>query len=134
MMRQEQRIAESRTNSEEHIGFPSSYIQRKYFNNGNIAWHLIIVRNFLDSEKNCTVISVLSNHSHGNGFIYTNGMMSPNLKKRSKHIQKLNMGQAEDDIHVCIKCLRALMNNKVKNQSSKNCRHQWLAQHYYITM
>ncbi|KAK6617872.1 hypothetical protein RUM43_014101 [Polyplax serrata] len=87
MMRQEQRIAESRTNSEEHIGFPNS-------------------------EKNCTVISVLSNHSHGNGFIYTNGMMSPNLKKRSKHVQKLNMGQAEDDIHVCIKCLRALMNNK----------------------
>ena len=63
------------------------------------------------------MISALSNHLHTNGFIQTNGtngiLMSPNLKKRSKHIQKLNMGQAEDDIHVCIKCLRALMNNKV---------------------
>ncbi|EEB13774.1 conserved hypothetical protein [Pediculus humanus corporis] len=92
MMRQEQRIADSKTDSDEQVvGLTSS-------------------------EKNCTVISALSNHLHTNGFIQTNGtngiLMSPNLKKRSKHIQKLNMGQAEDDIHVCIKCLRALMNNK----------------------
>lgn len=37
---------------------------------------------------------------------------SPSLKRRSKHIVKLNMGTAPDDIHVCIMCLRAIMNNK----------------------
>ncbi|CAG0882629.1 unnamed protein product [Darwinula stevensoni] len=33
-------------------------------------------------------------------------------KSVSKHQSRLNMGQAHDDIHVCIKCLRAIMNNK----------------------
>lgn len=91
MMRHEQRLTESRTNSEERVGSPIG-------------------------DKSSAVISPVSNHSHLNGFIHTNGvnsiLTSPNLKKRSKHIQKLNMGQAEDDIHVCIMCLRALMNNK----------------------
>lgn len=27
---------------------------------------------------------------------------------------KLRMGDAKDDIHVCIMCLRAIMNNKVR--------------------
>lgn len=26
---------------------------------------------------------------------------------------RLNMGEAKDDIHVCILCMRAIMNNKV---------------------
>lgn len=68
-----------------------------------------------DVEKNTAVINNVPNHSHMNGFVQ-NGVtntLSPTMKKRSKHMQKLNMGQAEDDIHVCIKCLRALMNNKV---------------------
>lgn len=38
---------------------------------------------------------------------------SPALKRRSKHMAKLRMGDAKDDIHVCIMCLRAIMNNKV---------------------
>lgn len=38
---------------------------------------------------------------------------SPNINKRtSKHLSKLNMGDAKDDIHVCILCLRAIMNTK----------------------
>lgn len=37
---------------------------------------------------------------------------SPNSKRRSKHVAKLNMGATTDDIHVCIMCLRAIMNNK----------------------
>lgn len=37
---------------------------------------------------------------------------SPSTRRRSKHIQKLNMGSTTDDIHVCIMCLRAIMNNK----------------------
>ncbi|KAL0268219.1 UNVERIFIED_CONTAM: hypothetical protein PYX00_010245 [Menopon gallinae] len=89
MMRYDQRISESRSNSEERIGA------------ANI-------------EKTTAVINNVSNHCHMNGFAQ-NGVtstLSPTMKKRSKHMQKLNMGQAEDDIHVCIKCLRALMNNK----------------------
>jgi len=38
---------------------------------------------------------------------------SPTINKRtSKHLSKLNMGDAKDDIHVCILCLRAIMNTK----------------------
>lgn len=38
---------------------------------------------------------------------------SPALKRKSKHAAKLKMGDTKDDIHVCIMCLRAIMNNKV---------------------
>ncbi|XP_050546800.1 formin-like protein [Daktulosphaira vitifoliae] len=37
---------------------------------------------------------------------------SPSIKRRSRHAAKLNMGDTKDDIHVCIMCLRAIMNNK----------------------
>lgn len=30
---------------------------------------------------------------------------------------RLNMGEAKDDIHVCILCMRAIMNNKVNIKS-----------------
>ncbi|CAN7949801.1 unnamed protein product, partial [Ixodes pacificus] len=40
-------------------------------------------------------------------------MDTPKLKRATKHAAKLHMGEAEDDIHVCIMCLRAIMNNKV---------------------
>lgn len=36
------------------------------------------------------------------------------VRRANKHIAKLNMGEAKDDIHVCIMCLRAIMNNKVR--------------------
>lgn len=38
---------------------------------------------------------------------------SPSVKRQSRHIAKLNMGESLGDIHVCIMCLRAIMNNKV---------------------
>lgn len=53
--------------------------------------------------------------------------ISPSTKRRSKHIQKLNMGSTTDDIHVCIMCLRAIMNNKfgfnnvIKHLEAINC-------------
>ena len=31
----------------------------------------------------------------------------------NRYIQKLNMGEARDDVHVCIMCLRAIMNHQV---------------------
>lgn len=39
---------------------------------------------------------------------------SPGVKRRSRHVARLNMGEAKDDIHVCILCMRAIMNNKVQ--------------------
>lgn len=39
---------------------------------------------------------------------------SPGVKRRSRHVARLNMGEAKDDIHVCILCMRAIMNNKVR--------------------
>lgn len=38
---------------------------------------------------------------------------SPSIRRQSRHAAKLNMGDTKDDIHVCIMCLRAIMNNKV---------------------
>ena len=44
---------------------------------------------------------------------FSNNSDSPTARRRSKHVAKLNMGEAQDDIHLCILCLRAIMNNKV---------------------
>lgn len=52
---------------------------------------------------------------------------NPNLKQRSRHMVKLNMGASTDDIHVCIMCLRAIMNNKygfnmvIQHREAINC-------------
>lgn len=52
---------------------------------------------------------------------------SPDLKRRSRHMSKLNMGASTDDIHVCIMCLRAIMNNKygfnmvIQHREAINC-------------
>lgn len=45
---------------------------------------------------------------------------SPGVKRRSRHVARLNMGEAKDDIHVCILCMRAIMNNKVQNWIYRN--------------
>uniref|UniRef100_A0A336LP78 CSON009963 protein n=1 Tax=Culicoides sonorensis TaxID=179676 RepID=A0A336LP78_CULSO len=52
---------------------------------------------------------------------------SPTNKRRTRHINKLNMGNTTDDIHVCIMCLRAIMNNKygfnlmIQHREAINC-------------
>ncbi|CAG9862658.1 unnamed protein product [Phyllotreta striolata] len=99
MMRHEQRIAESRTSSEEKLG-------------GN--------------ERNQTS---QNNLEKSNGYIRAPLDMqdSPNIKRRSKHVAKLNMGHSKDDIHVCIMCMRAIMNNKygfnmvIQHREAINC-------------
>lgn len=93
MMRHEQRIAEFRSESEEHlnhnttanatIGHVGGGSGEKSFNNGYI-------RPPLDMTD------------------------SPSIRRRSKHAAKLNMGESKDDIHVSIMCMRAIMNNKVR--------------------
>jgi len=72
----------------------------------------------------CFIYVYVGNHIHTNGI--SNGNVtnharptldvldSPGIKRRSRHAAKLNMGDTKDDIHVCIMCLRAIMNNKVR--------------------
>ena len=105
MMRHEQRIEDAKSESEER----------------------------LSSGKNETVMS--SGSSSGDIKINTSlrpGLSelcanSPTLKRRSRHISKLNMGASTDDIHVCIMCLRAIMNNKygfnmvIQHREAINC-------------
>ncbi|KAJ8952122.1 hypothetical protein NQ318_018458 [Aromia moschata] len=101
MMRHEQRIAESRTASEEKLG-PNAH-----------------------STLNTTNISL----DRSNGYIRMPLDIpdSPSLKRRSKHVAKLNMGDSKDDIHVCIMCMRAIMNNKygfnmvIQHREAINC-------------
>lgn len=51
--------------------------------------------------------------SHSHPIWPTLQLDTPKMKRASKHIAKLKMGESTDDIHVCIMCLRAIMNNKV---------------------
>lgn len=100
MMRHERRIQEARSESEERL-------------NGTIT------------------SSGSSSDTKSNGFLRPGlGELladSPNLKRRSRHIAKLNMGASTDDIHVCIMCLRAIMNNKygfnmvIQHREAINC-------------
>ncbi|XP_041631337.1 formin-like protein isoform X5 [Drosophila kikkawai] len=69
-------------------------------------------------------------HSLSYGFLrpaIADALDSPSLKRRSRHIAKLNMGAATDDIHVSIMCLRAIMNNKygfnmvIQHREAINC-------------
>lgn len=100
MMRHEQRQTESRANSEERIHSPAGSTLSS--SNGPNA-HNGHIRPALDI------------------------LDSPALKRRSRHMAKLRMGDAKDDIHVCIMCLRAIMNNKygfnmvIQHREAINC-------------
>ncbi|XP_021709642.1 formin-like protein CG32138 [Aedes aegypti] len=105
MMRHEQRIQEAKSESDEGL-----------------------------NPKDTTIASYGSNET--NHKLGTNGFMrpglgdmmdSPSIKRRSRHIAKLNMGLTTDDIHVCIMCMRAIMNNKygfnmvIQHREAINC-------------
>nr|XP_029712129.1 formin-like protein isoform X2 [Aedes albopictus] len=106
MMRHEQRIQEAKSESDEGL-----------------------------NPKDTTIASYGSNetnHKLGstNGFMRPglgDMMDSPSIKRRSRHIAKLNMGLTTDDIHVCIMCMRAIMNNKygfnmvIQHREAINC-------------
>ncbi|XP_071446409.1 formin-like protein [Hetaerina americana] len=101
MMRHEQRIIESRLeSSEERI---SSSLPRSCVGGGN--------HNSQQHQGNGTGPSRPSLLLHQQ-LLPPTGTDSPGAKRRSRHVAKLNMGEAKDDIHVCIMCLRAIMNNK----------------------
>ncbi|KAG5321527.1 Y2138 protein, partial [Acromyrmex heyeri] len=94
MMRHEQRLLESYTNSEEKLQTAGTDTS---LNNG-------CLRPPLHELKD-----------------------SPGVKRRSRHVARLNMGEAKDDIHVCILCMRAIMNNKygfnmvIQHREAINC-------------
>ncbi|KAG8222413.1 hypothetical protein J437_LFUL004872 [Ladona fulva] len=93
MMRHEQRILESRLESSEerlHSSIPGSCVGHGN-GTGPVRPSLLIHQQLFPKENNGD---------------------SPGAKRRSRHVAKLNMGEAKDDIHVCIMCLRAIMNNK----------------------
>lgn len=82
------------------------------------------------SNANATIASSSSNDTKVNGMLRPSlGELieSPDLKRRSRHMAKLNMGASTDDIHVCIMCLRAIMNNKygfnmvIQHREAINC-------------
>ncbi|KAJ8679565.1 hypothetical protein QAD02_015352 [Eretmocerus hayati] len=99
MMRHDQRLLESTTNSEEKIQqtTTSGTSDSSPLNNG-------CLRPPLHELKD-----------------------SPGVKRRSRHVARLNMGEAKDDIHVCILCMRAIMNNKygfnmvIQHREAINC-------------
>ncbi|XP_032457506.1 formin-like protein isoform X2 [Nasonia vitripennis] len=97
MMRHEQRLLESRANSEERIQATTGTGDNSPLNNG-------CLRPPLHELKD-----------------------SPGVKRRSRHVARLNMGEAKDDIHVCILCMRAIMNNKygfnmvIQHREAINC-------------
>ncbi|XP_014471832.1 PREDICTED: formin-like protein CG32138 isoform X2 [Dinoponera quadriceps] len=97
MMRHEQRLLESHTSSEEKLQTGSTGGDTSPLNNG-------CLRPPLHELKD-----------------------SPGVKRRSRHVARLNMGEAKDDIHVCILCMRAIMNNKygfnmvIQHREAINC-------------
>lgn len=118
MMRHEYRSCVDVTNvSTEKIAQGRWYLNVLVYIFNPINWKLFYFRV-------CFVYVYLGNHIHTNGI--SNGNVtnharptldvldSPGIKRRSRHAAKLNMGDTKDDIHVCIMCLRAIMNNKVR--------------------
>lgn len=117
MMRHDQSIQAALSESSEKIGQNVSH--QTSINNINSSQH----SNTRDSNLRLSVIPP-------NGYVrpgLSELMNSPSTKRRSRHIQKLNMGATTDDIHVCIMCLRAIMNNKygfnmvIQHREAINC-------------
>lgn len=112
MMRYEQQIQESLDESQERI--PS--LMRASTGNINTS-HSV-------SQNRLTTLSPTGSLNRPG---LNELLSSPSTKRRSKHIQRLNMGSTTDDIHVCIMCLRAIMNNKygfnmvIQHHEAINC-------------
>jgi len=89
-------------------------------------WSDIFVRETIDFYDDLFRFAYVGTpHVHTNGIVGNGNatnharptldvLDSPGIKRRSRHAAKLNMGDTKDDIHVCIMCLRAIMNNKVR--------------------
>ncbi|XP_018334507.1 formin-like protein CG32138 [Agrilus planipennis] len=115
MMRHEQRITESQTTSQERLNSGGTFQQHNTSGGG--------------SSTGVGVGDSGGTNSRQNGYARPalDVSDSPSIKRRSKHVAKLNMGEAKDDIHVCIMCMRAIMNNKygfnmvIQHREAINC-------------
>ncbi|XP_017843493.2 formin-like protein isoform X4 [Drosophila busckii] len=141
MMRHEQRLQGALCVSEERLNLTNGVDANEVVLNssslspvGNVTSNTSHHTNgsLLDSSR---TPSTVGNAAHGNqllSYSFVRPSMaemldSPSLKRRSRHIAKLNMGAATDDIHVSIMCLRAIMNNKygfnmvIQHREAINC-------------
>ncbi|XP_032599410.1 formin-like protein isoform X6 [Drosophila grimshawi] len=134
MMRHEQRLQDALCASEERLNVTSGLdsgevvLSNSSLSPGGVGGtaNHNNVSLLLDSSRQPGAAH--GNHSHSYSFVRpTEVLDSPSLKRRSRHIAKLNMGAATDDIHVSIMCLRAIMNNKygfnmvIQHREAINC-------------
>ena len=110
MMRYEQHVQDNLEDSEERIS-------DEQLNNSSPN-----INNNIHSSSHNRLTMITPNRPELNEML-----SNPSTKRRSRHIQKLNMGSTTDDIHVGIMCLRAIMNNKygfnmvIQHREAINC-------------
>ncbi|XP_060655028.1 formin-like protein isoform X2 [Drosophila nasuta] len=136
MMRHEQRLQDALSESDERLMHPNGMLDASEVGLGNSSMSPGGVGAGNVSLTNGDVSRHMSSASHGNHSQFSYSFVrptiaevldSPSLKRRSRHIAKLNMGAATDDIHVSIMCLRAIMNNKygfnmvIQHREAINC-------------
>lgn len=130
MMRHEQRVQEALSESDERLNINSSVLGN--MTSDGLGTSAGVSSNIGGlSNVSLTESSRYQNtHYSFNGFLrpaLAEVLDSPNIKRRSRHMAKLNMGASTDDIHVCIMCLRAIMNNKygfnmvIQHREAINC-------------
>ena len=76
-------------------------------NSGNDDWSISMNGSASMSKKPLFGSNSLRKASH-----HKSDFDGPRMAKQLRHSTKLKIGDATDDIHVCIMCLRAIMNNK----------------------
>ncbi|XP_071856830.1 formin-like protein isoform X1 [Bombus fervidus] len=133
MMRHEQRLLESHASSEEKLQTGKSSHAATWV---NIYFYYGDVLEKMESMNADRERHNYFPVSSGDTSPLNNGCLrpplhelkdSPGVKRRSRHVARLNMGEAKDDIHVCILCMRAIMNNKygfnmvIQHREAINC-------------
>ncbi|XP_023173070.2 formin-like protein isoform X2 [Drosophila hydei] len=136
MMRHEQRLQGALCASEERLnlinGLDASEVvlNNSSLSPGGVSGNASLANGSLLLDGSRQQTGTHSTHSHSYSFVrptISEVLDSPSLKRRSRHIAKLNMGAATDDIHVSIMCLRAIMNNKygfnmvIQHREAINC-------------
>ena len=101
------------------------YVKYMFFlgsNSGNDDWSISINGSASVSKKPLFGSNSLRKTSH-----HKSDFDGPRMAKQLRHSTKLKIGDATDDIHVCIMCLRAIMNNKfgfnmvIAHEQAINC-------------
>ena len=96
-------------------------ITSQYYSNGTNVGSLNSSNS--NNSNNNTLNSCNGLNSRNNSYYVNNdrhAVMSASLERRASRLQKdtrkrmhkLNMGEATDDVHECVRCLRAIMNHQ----------------------